>query len=407
MDYFSPGTIYVLAYSFLLAINSLGLSRLQHPWALTTRYLFWGASFLFVFATLITKLAVNIRWPSFHIDFSDLRSSLRQDASIMDWDWFRKCFLFCCAVYGISFASACIKTGGIPILMNAPDQARIVFYSSNIFINIGLFFGPLSLILGVELLYFGVSSKIQKWLTALLVCVAFLSYLTIAMRLDLFRFLFFALILYHYGSKPLNIKRIALATLVGMAIFVGIFLMRVHGDAVQSLNEIVQVKMPKKYFWFSQIYAYVVSNFWNMDYAFSRYVENQGFHPMSWGFDLFRAVFFLLHLEGPVQTAYGFDGIFNESINMVHGLNSTVYVWHFYKDFGVTGVFLLSFGFGLSAAIFDFNTMRRPTLFRISLWGLFAGIILFSATAALWSFWLMYLNIFFIALAHRKIHFLT
>jgi oligosaccharide repeat unit polymerase len=402
-DIFAPHILYILVFSFFLGIESLRLSRLQGGWTSTTILLFFGSAALFIGSGIIVSLAHKIHFPKWTFRFDAIRESLQRDASTLNWNWFKGVFFFCTAFYLFGYLLATLLYGTIPLLAKNPDEARVAFYTVNFISSLGLFFGPLSLILGTEFLIFGAMSRRTRWVTATLMVIVISLYLTIAMRLDLFRFFVFAMVLYHYGKKPIGFKQAIVATVGLTVLFVGIYLLRVRGaDAVDQLNEMVQVKMPKRYFWASQIYAYVVSNFWNMDYAFRRYVEGSHYYPMSWGFELLRGVMYITGLESHLQIAYRFDSIFNDSINYVKGLNSTVYVWHFYKDFGAIGVYVQTLLFGLALSLFYSNTMRKPTLMRISFWGLFSGILIFSITAELWAFWFMYLNFGGIYLAHRK-----
>lgn len=404
-DFFSPVRLYVMAYSFFLTINSLMLSRLQTEWSATTKLLFWGASGLFVGAGVLVLLLDKVKGGK-EMDFTAFRAGLKRDAEGLDWDWYFRVFRFCTAVYLLSYLGATLLYGTIPILADHPDKARVDFFTVSLPTSIGLFFGPLSMMLGTEAILFGPYPRRTKWWIGAFMGLVFFLYLTIAMRLDLFRYFVFALLLYHYGRRQLGLKQFVMAAGAGIAVFVVIYLVRVHGDAINQLNEIAKVRMPPKYIWASQIYAYVVSNFWNMDYGFTRYVDELGHYPLSWGFELFRPVMFLLQAEVGMQKAYGFDSIYNDSVNFVQGMNSTVYLWHFFKDFGAFGVYFLTFSFGLALAFFYRNMGKDPTLFRVSLWALFAGIIIFSITAALWEFWFTYLNIAVLAVAHRRLRLL-
>lgn len=401
-DFFSPVRLFIIAYSFYLAINSLGLSRLQSPWSTITNLFFWGSVFVFAGCGAIILILDRAKG-GVELDFGNMRAALQADSESLDWKWFWWIFIGSAAYFIVAYFGAAALYGTIPMLADDPDAARVKYFGISLPTSIGLFFGPLSLMLGTELLLFGKVARGQKVFAVFLMAVVFFFYLSIAMRLDLFRFGIFGLILYHYGRRRLGLKEFLLAALVGIILFVAIYLMRVHSDAVGQLNEIAKVRMPRRYMWASQIYAYVVSNFWNMDYGFTRYVEELGSYPMSWGFELFRPVMFILRLEGSMQVAYGFDSIFNDSVNYVKGMNSTVYLWHFWKDFGAVGVYGLSMAAGLALSIFYVNTGRAPTLFRLSLWGLFAGVIVFSITAALWEFWFTWLNVLVLAVAHRKL----
>jgi hypothetical protein len=401
-DYFGPIRLYVIAYSFFLLINSLNLSRLQSPWSPTTHMLFWGSAFMIVASGFVIQTLDRTRGGG-DLDFDGLRAALKAESDGFDWAWFHKVFVACTAIYYASYLAAFILFGKIPLFSSDPDNARIKFFGTSLLSNIGMFFGPLSLMLGVEMLIFAGPKGWRKAGIIAAMAVTLFLYLTIAMRLDLFRFGTFAVILYHYGKRRLGFKEFALVGCVAVAVFVAIFFARVHSDAVGQLNEIVKVKMPKQYIWASQIYAYVASNFWNMDMGFKKYVDGLGIYPHSWGYDLFRPWLFVLQVEGPMAAAYGFDGVFNQSVTFVRGMNSTVYIWHFWKDFGAAGVYVLSAAAALGASIFYANLKRGPTLFRIAIWGIFSSIILFSITAATWEFWFTYLNLIVIAIAHRKL----
>jgi hypothetical protein len=76
--------------------------------------------------------------------------------------------------------------------------------------------------------------------------------------------------------------------------------------------------------------------------------------------------------------------------------------WHFYKDFGVIGIFILSFTVSLIFHFFYANTIHMPSLFRISILGIAMGLLFFSFFQAVWEFWFVYLNAAIMALAHRK-----
>jgi oligosaccharide repeat unit polymerase len=164
----------------------------------------------------------------------------------------------------------------------------------------------------------------------------------------------------------------------------------------------IKIKMPKQFLWAATGYAYIANNFWNFDYAVQKYIDGNSFYPRSFGFELLRPLFFFSHLEGPVSSLHGFDSLYNESVVKVRGLNTVLFIWHFYKDFGLWGTFLLIFLLGCGLGIFYQNTMERPTLLRLCLWSVFIGMIFFSFMVPLWSFWFTYLNVGVFLLAHKK-----
>src|SRR5690606_7913334 len=228
-------------------------------------------------------------------------------------------------------------------------------------------------------------------------------YMLIVTRYDLFRFLIFAVVLFHYGKGRLKLSHIIAGLTFAVGVFFLAFLIRVNTDAIASCTVRIKVKMPAHLSWASNIYAYLANDFWNCDFAVKKVVDGDHRYPLQYGMGLFRALIWNLRLEGGLIEAYNFDSLFNESATKIDGLNTVVYVWHFYKDFGIAGAFLLPFIAGLFAWKFYLNSMMAPTVFRLSLWGVFSGAIALSFHTPLWELWFLYLNIIVLAVAHRKL----
>jgi hypothetical protein len=93
----------------------------------------------------------------------------------------------------------------------------------------------------------------------------------------------------------------------------------------------------------------------------------------------------------------------NESIEKVKGLNTVVYVWPFYKDFGAPGVYLLTFAGSLGFSYYYANTFLQPSLKRLAVWGLLIPAVLLSYHAALWECWFWYFNLGVAIWAHRRL----
>lgn len=401
-DLLSPSRIYICVYSLLLSVYHLHLSRLQTPWSTTSIILFCGASGMFLASGLWIWLTGKVRFPDWKLDFAEVRAGLQRNAAAMDWTWFYRIWIWSVGLYLFSYAISAFLTGGIPVFMPDPDEARLRFIMATPVTNYGIFLGPTSLMLGVELLWFSNLSDREKWRVRLLQFLVFLTYSAMITRYDLFRFIIFSMVLYHYGKRRLGVGMIlGVISLILTLFFIGM-LIRVNMDLVDSFNEVIKVKMPKHLAWASNIYAYIANDFWNFDYAVRKYVDGDHHYGMQYGVGLFRAFLFNLRLEHPLISSYGFDSLFNESAAKVQGLNTVIYVWHFYKDFGFIGVFLLPFIFGLLLWKFYLNSMMAPTLFRLSIWGLLAGGLALSYHTPLWELWFIYLNLLVVAIAHRK-----
>ncbi|MDQ3000446.1 MAG: oligosaccharide repeat unit polymerase [Fibrobacterota bacterium] len=402
-DLFSPGRIYIALYSLLMALWSLKLSQLQTPWSMTTHLLFWGANIMFVTGNFLAFMLRTIKVPDFRLDFGRIRSRLAMDAAGMDWPWLYRVFFCCVLVYLISFAASAVITGGIPVLAKRPDEARIAFFGATVITNYGMFFGPMALMLCAEMLVFARMERPLKRKVLLLGGTVLFLYLTLVTRYDIFRFFIFSVALYHYGVKPLQLKHLAMGTIFVMGIFMVAFLVRINSGSLDTFNEMIKVRMPPEFAWASGIYAYIANDFWNLDFAIRKFEDGVDFYPIQYGFGLLRAPLFLLHLDAGLANSFGFDSIMNESVIKLKGFNTIIYVWHFYKDFGAIGVYLLALLFGLGVAVFYQNTILRPTIFRVAMWALILPAVVLSYHAPLWELWFFYMNILLMFVAHRKL----
>jgi len=406
-DIFSPIRIYICIYALLLAINALHLSGLQTPWALTTHLLFWGASFFFIAGSTIIILVNRINNPHAAINFASIQSSVKISANATDWKWFFKIWLLCTLLFFASYLASFLITGIVPVFSEDPDTARIKFLSASLLSNMGIFLGPLSLALATELWFFGALKGRNRLAIVIFSVVTLVLYLSLVTRFDLFRFILFAIILLHYGRKKLSFGTLCTALALSLVLFFAFFLLRLKSNSLSMVLQMHKLKIPKDFVWCSNIYAYVVCNFWNMDFAIRKFVDGTAMHPHGWGFDLFRPFLWIAQLESTIAHGYGFDTIMNESVQMVKSLNTIAYPWHFFKDFGVFGVYFLPLFFGMLITIFYVNTVNSPTLFNISMWALLAPFILFSYAIPLWEFWFPYLYFLIMAIAHKRIRIAT
>lgn len=403
-DIFAPARIYLIIYSLLLAINSLNLSTIQVPWCAATHIFFWGASVMFLAGASLIGLAGKSKFPTWKLDFPKVRSALKADAGSLDWNWFSKVLIASTAIFVVSYIVSFIKTGEIPAFSSTPDDARLAFSSATFLTYYGLYFGPISLMLSAELIMFGSHKGWRLKGHYLAFGIVLLLYLTIITRFDIFRFLIFLVILYHYGRNNLKLWHLVTVLLAILIVFFSASLIRLNGDAIGALNESIKVKLPRNIAWASGFYAYLANDFWNMNYAFERFTDGNHIYPHSLGLGMMRALtFFTLRIEPGLIETFGYDTVMNTMAERVQGLNTVVYVWHIWKDFGPVGVFIVPLVGGILLGKFYLNSLLKPTLFRISMWGCLIAIVILSFHFPIWELWFFYINILMIALAHKRI----
>lgn len=402
-DLLSPWRIFLCVYGMILAVDVLGLSRFQTPWVLTAKVLFWSAIALFVGAWFIGQLVFQIRNPLWSFSPTSIRSSMQLDATKTDWRHFLTVFSFCIAYFLVSFGVSTLLTGGLPLFASDPDNARIEFVTATEITNYGIFFGPLSIMLGVQYLFWCPDrTSARRWVIAAVITVSVL-YLSVITRFELFRVFLFAIVLYHYAIKNLRPWHLAIGFIGLLAVFLAIFVARAGQNAFEVYGEMAKIKLPKEWQWASNIYSYLATDFWNYDYAFSRYVEGEHFYPQQYGFSLVRPLLYLIRVEGAFVGAYHFDTIMNDSIMKIHGYNTVIFVWHFFKDFGAFGVCVLTMLGALVLSFFYHNTLAAPSLFRFSVLSLCVGAVVLSYHAPLWELWFFYVNLLVFAIAHKRL----
>jgi oligosaccharide repeat unit polymerase len=402
-DFFSPANIFILLYSLLLFINSFGLSRYQTAWSSTSVIFFAGSLGIFLAAISIVKLHFNLNNAG-AIDFVSIRTSTFEEARGLDWQWFSNWIYISGAIYLIGFIEAYTISKQIPLFSTNPEVARVRFVLDTRFFVYAWLFGPPTFMLSFEYLLLSTQSLIKKVPVIIFTVIVAAAYFALVTRVDLFRFFVFALLLFHYTKKRISARTLFVFCIFLLAIFFSFYLIRMRDLTSLFLkSRDIKAHFPSGLEWLSVVYTYIVNNFWNFDFGIRRYYDGLGYYPHEYGYQLFGPVLQLLLVAAPIAHSYGFDGVFNESIVMVKGLNSVIFPWPLLKDFGPFGLFAFSFIYGILVSYFYYNTvLRRPSLTRIGIWSIIAGMLIFSFVAAFWATWVPYMNIALVLLAHGK-----
>lgn len=403
-DVFHPTRLYTILYTLLFAVYSLQLSRFQEPWSSSTLMLFGGAVFLFIAGGwLISFYAKHLHTPG-KADFTAVPLKLSSSETSINWRWFLSVALFFFLFFIGTYLYCFLKYHTIPIFSDQPGSDRFLFLSGNMIIGFGGGSGPLVMMLCAEILLVNSSSKRQKILAGILFALSFILYFSFVTRMPLVRCFLYIAVLYHYIKKKITFKLFVVAALCFSLFFIGAALIRVDASGFSDLAVSLRLKVPDKYLLFATPYAYAVNNIWNMDFGFKKFIDGINGYNHSYGFELFRGLFYFIpNLDPIIQNSYHFDSIFNESVVKISGLNTVIYVWHFFKDFGIFGVFSLSLLFSLGIHLFYYNTILAPSYFRITILGTIVTLILFSFMIPLWSFWNIYFELFALTVAHRSV----
>jgi len=404
-DFFHPSRIYILVYALLFAVYSLHLCRFQNPWSSSTTMLFWGGVVSFLGTGLIIGFYTNHLSPqrNYVQTLAPTTEKLVACERTTDWNWFFKVTVVTFLLFSGTYTFNALKHGLIPLFSSNPNEDRLLFLSGNLFIAMAGASGTLVMMLCTELLLVRTTTKAQKVLALAMLLISFLLYFSFVTRMPLVRTFIYMVTISHYMRKQISLKTVIIFSIALVLFFlIGAFI-RVDVSEFSELAMRLRMNLPLQYIPFINPYAYAVNNIWNMDFGFRQFVDGIGYYHTSHGFELFRGFFFFTRLEGLIQGTYGFDSLFNDSIVKIRGLNTVIYIWHFYKDFGIAGVFFVSSALSAMIHLLYYNTLVSPSHFRITMLGLIISMIFFSFMIPLWSFWNLYYEAAVLLLAHRVI----
>ena len=402
-DFFHPSRIYLLLYSLLFAIYFIRLSRFQEPWSATTMMLFWGAVLSFLGGGALVSFYVNHLSPTASGGFSVAAVAGKLDNKVKSVHWGR----FLLVTFGLfllfagSYLQSYFKYHMIPMFSADPNANRFLYLTGNFVIDIAGGSGPLVMMLCSEVILVKGTSRLHRILAGAMLLVSFAMYFTLVTRMPLVRTGIYVVVLYHYLRKPITFKLVLGAAALAALFFTFGAIVRINYGGFSELAQNLRIHMPKKYILLTNPYAYAVNNVWNLDYAFKKFIDGNFAYNYSFGFDTFRPIFYFLRVDQILQGAYNFDSMYNDSIVKVSGLNSVLYIWHLYKDFGTFGLFAVSLLIGIGLHLFYYNTLRSPSPFRVTIYGLFISMIAFSFMIPLWSFWNIYYEMAILTITHK------
>ena len=352
-DFFNPPTIYCFSQCVTLGIAYLQYNKTMSDFQLKT-WLFWiGAMISFCVGAYLARLTAKSVGEPVRI----------VEASIPEnYNWklhvalsFIPFALFLLGIYGIVQ-----KAGNLLLFTDNMSQwmrkETDYGYYSVLFSS-----GPLCVLL------FGAASfskfnplKSFRWLARFMVL------LTIV--LNLFAYpnrgtLFFSagilIILFNYLRKRISAAWILVLLALAATGFIAISSLRdqYEGNSVKGMAFKAMIDLP---------YKYVSNNYWNFDYAINPPTDRE-YHPHTYGIDFFFGMFEFFQVPGSFRYSLGWDGLFNERIEKVHGLNTASYLWEVYKDLYAPGVFLFPFFVGLILALMHLRLCRKGFTPRVLL----------------------------------------
>ncbi len=361
-DFFRPSTLYFLVQMVMLGVSYLQFLPMMTDFNYATWLVWGGGMFSFLAACYVTDFA----WRS-----AGGPSLPRKLTISEDYNWVRHFFLsFTAFAYFFVGVLGVISVAGNLVLLTPNPSIWLSGKDCDV-LKYADFFTSGAMVVGLFAVASFKSMNPVRWvryasrfMVVFSICLSFMTYPSRGINM-LCLGMFLILCNYLRG-------RFTWRSLLLVVVFVVFFFVAVASLKGQYGNsDITDSKIAKEVALLP--YKYVANNYWNLDYALNR-TSDVPEHEWTYGIDAFFGITHLMHIGDGIQQSFGWDSPFNESVVKYTGLNTIPYLWDAYKDFGLPGVFLLPFFFGV---LFTFFYHRMATA-RTPL------VLLASATFMMW-----------------------
>lgn len=317
-DIFSPWRLYVMIHSLTLGIAQLNLLPAMTP----LKPLTW-------LVVLSGHLAFVLGYCSFKLVFippskiKDDKSPLFRVNRKLLW----MLYGFGVFLYVLVYLYHYYKVGYIPLFSPDSSEYRFRFMTLNYFTSQVLFIFPLFYIASYSIRHLAETTRIVRSILYFIEIILIFSYLVLLNRNSIALLIIFYLITRNYCVKKISLKVVAIIGIISIAIFFAIGSLRLKQDS----NDLLHSKEVQKTL-VSYLYSYPANNFWNIDYALNPF-PNQYKHPYTFGFEYMSPFIEFTPFLSKIRDYFGFEDLFIKKIMKVRGLNSMLYIWHFYKEF--------------------------------------------------------------------------
>lgn len=359
-DIFSPSRIFIAIWAFAIGLADLKFSRFQHQWS----YYGWLILLISIISFLIGSFTVYVIYFKKEIlTLSDIRNAIKE-TKLDQKKFFRLIVLIFCA-YIISYIVIFLIKGFIPILSNHPSESRtqieVFGFGLITHASTSIMFFVVQYLLLVKLNY------PKKFFLVIILMITFITYFALLQRYDLIFWIIISLVFYYYTRK-VNFKSVSIFLLGLLTIIYAIQNIRMSKYFTGYLYVFSKMRFSPKFAIFTEPYMYVVMNLENFTHAVSRVVN------YTYGYYTFN---FVLSLTGLKHWIKDYSNL-NDTPFLNSTFNTYTMFWDFYRDFGVIGLVLISFGLGFLISTLYYNFRIKPNIHTLSLYSIGAFVILFS-----------------------------
>ncbi len=334
-DFFRPSTLYFLVQMIMLGVSYMKFLPMMSDFNYSTWLVWGGGMFCFLVGCYMTDFA----WRSYG------GPPLQKTLSVHgEYNWVCHFFLsfLALAYFLVGVFGVISVTGNLVLLTDNPSIW--LTGKDNEVLKYADFFTTGAMVVGLFAVASFKSMNSVRWVRYasrfMVVLTIVLSFMTYPSRGINMLCIGMFLILFNYLRGRFSWPSLAIVTVLVCVFFVAVASLKgQYGN-----SDITDGKNAKEAAFL--LYRYVANNYWNLDYAFNR-MSDIPEHEWTYGIDAFFGVTHLMHIGDGIQRSFGWDSPFNESVIKCIGFNTIPYLWDAYKDFGLPGIFLLPFFFGV------------------------------------------------------------
>jgi|WetSurMetagenome_2_1015567.scaffolds.fasta_scaffold38630_2 oligosaccharide repeat unit polymerase len=358
-DFLSPGRIFGMLWSIVIALVGLKLSYLQFSWTLFEWFMVLLGVLTFLLGVYISYI---INLDKNFLPLSEIRKKIRE----INFDE-KKIFNFISIyffLYLICFVLEWQLEGYLPLFTSNPSKARLTF---GIF-GLHLIVSSANVILFLIIQYFiFIKAHVEKKILLILFFILALgNYILIVQRYGLFVLIMMAFCLFYYSGRRIRPRTIIILSIILLLLVIGVQSLReselakayiLLGSRMKSSNN-SELAIP---------YMYLVMNVENFAKYFS-HIENHSFGFFS--LDFLTA---LTGIKHSIEQYFYFD----KYRYYIAGYNTFPFYWPYYLDFGVTGLAVIPLILGFIISEVYYYLHRNPNLIILTIYSaLFSTIVI-------------------------------
>lgn len=379
-DIFSPARLFVLVWSLALGLASLKLSRYQINWTYYS-WLMYTISLGSLLLGLFVVYVLNIGKEFKNVTF--IRKTVRQNT--VNSDLLYRYTLFMFIAYFISYIVSAAIIGYVPLFTRFPGVTRNDW---GLF-GFGLFVQSFPAVIYLAVLFFIYTREEykKKLVLFVLILITFVTYSFLLQRYYVVFALILSAVTLYYSTNLFKARNVLVGIFLLLGVFFGMSLIRLTGTIVNYLYYLSEMKFSIKYAIFTEPYMYIVMNLEN----FANAVNNLDKH--TYGLFTFDFVF---ALTGIKHSLFKYLSLTEFPFMITNNYNTYTMFFIYYWDFGVAGLAFIPFVLGFLFGKAYYRMKQNPNINTISVYSIFAFVIIFSFFIPIISFLHFAFNFFVI-----------